>query len=115
MGTNSTSVPALILALANGLPPIMLLHEMDQKGRMLNAAFFTSTSCVLGDHLVFTTQTAPELCVPVMLGKAVGGGAALAIALLMAPKLLRKDTASMFGTIPGGNAWEVLKRNEQIN
>lgn len=89
LGINNTSVSALLLALANALPPIMMIHEMDDKGRMVNVAFLASASCIFGDHLAFTSQVAPELCIPVIVGKAAGGVAAFAAALLLAPKLLK--------------------------
>ena len=86
---NSTSVSALILALANALPPIMMSHDMDERGRMLNIAFIVSAGCLLGDHLAFTAQIAPELCAAVLVGKAAAGVTAFGAAFILAPKLLR--------------------------
>ena len=60
---------------------------MDARAPLLNIAFLTSAGCALGDHLVYTNQIAPELCVPVMVGKLVGGIAALAAALVLAERL----------------------------
>jgi len=88
---NPTSVSALILALANALPPIMMSHDMDERGRMLNIAFIVSAGCLLGDHLAFTAQMAPELCAAVVTGKAVAGVTAFAAAYFLAPRLLRQD------------------------
>lgn len=90
IGINNVSVSSLVLILANALPVIMRMHEMDEKGRMLNIAFLVSAGCVLGDHLAFTAQIAPEMCVPVMVGKLVGGVTAFGLALMIAPKLLRQ-------------------------
>lgn len=84
---NGRSVSALILSLANSLAAILMIHGMDDRGRLLNIAFLTSAGCALGDHLVYTNQIAPELCVPVMVGKLVGGIAALAAALVLAERL----------------------------
>ena len=74
---NDSSVSALILSLANSLAAILMIHEMDDRGRLLNIAFLTSAGCALGDHLAYTNQIAPELCAPVMVGKLVGGISAL--------------------------------------
>lgn len=89
---NSTSVSAMLLSLANALPSIMMIHEMDDRGRMINIAFLSSAACILGDHLAFTAQVAPDMCVPVMAGKAVGGLTAFLVALWLAPKLLKKNS-----------------------
>lgn len=91
---NNTSVSGLLMSLANGIPPIMMMHEMDDKGRILNIAFLSSVSCIFGDHLAYTSQIAPELCTPVIIGKAVGGLTAFAVALFLAPKLLKKPKNS---------------------
>ena len=85
---NESSLSGLMLALANGIPTVSLLNDMDDKGRMLNVAFLVSVSCVFGDHLAYTTQAAPELCTPVILGKLAGGVSALLLALVLAPRLL---------------------------
>lgn len=84
---NDSSVSALILSLANSLAAILMIHEMDDRGRLLNIAFLTSAGCALGDHLAYTNQIAPELCAPVMVGKLVGGLSALVAALLLAKRL----------------------------
>lgn len=91
LNINDTSVSALLLSLANPIPPMMMIREMDEKGRILNIAFLISGSCALGDHLAFTAQIAPELCVPVILGKLAAGITAFAVALLLAPKLLKSE------------------------
>lgn len=91
LGINDISASALLLTLANPLPPTMLMHKMDQKGRMLCIAFIISAGCLLGDHLAYTTQVAPEMCIPLMLGKFTAGVSALCLAMLSAPKLLRRE------------------------
>lgn len=83
LGTNSYSVSAMLLAIANSMPAIMLIHDMDDRGKLLNIAFLTSAGCILGDHLAYTSQVAPELCVPVMIGKFVGGVTAFGAAMLL--------------------------------
>lgn len=91
---NDTSVSALLLALANPVPPMMMMHDMDTKGRMLNVAFLVPVGCVLGDHLAYTAQVAPEMCVPVMIGKLVAGLTAFAAALFLYPKLMKQTDKS---------------------
>ena len=91
LGINETAVSGLLLSLANGIPIFSLLKDMGPKGRMLNIAFQVSASCLLGDHLAYTTQVAPEMCGAVIVGKLVGGISALVLAAIMAPYLICKQ------------------------
>lgn len=88
LGVNTASVSALILTLANPIPTILMNREMDPKGRVLNIALVVTAGCVLGDHLAFTAQVAPELCVSVIVGKVVAGAIAFCASLLLARRLL---------------------------
>lgn len=90
---NESSVSGLLMAMANGLPPCLMLKDMDPKGRMFNVAFLVSASCLLGDHLAYTAQVAPELVGPVILGKTVAGVLALVVAQILAPRFLPETTA----------------------
>ena len=85
-------VSGLLLALANGIPVMSMLGEMDSRGRMLNTAFLVCVSCVFGDHLAYTSQVAPELAGAVIIGKLAGGLSALLLALYLAPRLLPADS-----------------------
>lgn len=88
LGVNTASVSALILTLANPIPTILMNREMDPKGRVLNIALVVTAGCVLGDHLAFTAQVAPELCASVIVGKVVAGAIAFCASLLLARRLL---------------------------
>jgi len=46
-------------------------------------AFAVSAAFVFGDHLGFTASFAPELLVPVMIGKLTAGVSAVAVAMLL--------------------------------
>lgn len=92
---NSCSVSALLLTIANPIPSIMLIHEMDDRGKMLNMAFLISAGCVLGDHLAYTAQIAPSLCVPVIAGKCVGGISSVFVALVMMRTLVHVSPSTL--------------------
>lgn len=91
LSINEPSVSGFLLALANGIPVFSLLSEMDDKGRMLNVAFLVSGSCLLGDHLAYTTQVDPSICGALLAGKLAGGVSAALLAALLAPRLLGRD------------------------
>ncbi len=88
LNINQTAVSGLLLALANGIPVMVMLKDMDERGCMINTAFLVSVSCVFGDHLAYTLQTVPDMCGPVIIGKLAGGISALLLALLLSGKLL---------------------------
>ena len=81
-------VSSLLVTAVNVFPTFELLNGMSPKGVLLNCAFMVGANCMLGDHFAFTSQTKPPLALPVLFGKAVAGFLALALALLLAPRLL---------------------------
>ncbi|MCI6640707.1 MAG: ethanolamine utilization protein EutH [Pygmaiobacter massiliensis] len=93
LGINKVSLTGLIMTLANSLPTLAMMHDMDDKGRMLNVAFMISATCIFGDHLAYTAQTAPEMVTAVIISKAVGGITAVLVAMVLAPRLLGKQPA----------------------
>jgi len=54
---------------------------MDDKGKVINIAFAVSASFAIGDHLGFTAGVAPEIIMPMIVGKVVGGLSAIAVAI----------------------------------
>lgn len=82
------SVSSLVLTLANPMPAYLSVNEMCPKGQILNVAFAISGGCILGDHLAYTSQFAPEMCTPVIVGKGVAGVTAVLLAFLF----MRKST-----------------------
>ena len=88
---NKVSVTGLLMTLANPLPTLAMLHDMDDRGRMLNVAFFVSANCVFGDHLAFTAQMDAAMTTPVIISKLVGGVTAVLVAMVLAPRFLGKE------------------------
>ena len=93
IGINQPALSGLLLCLANGVPVWELLKDMDDRGRMLNTAALVSGSCIIGDHLAYTTQIAPDLCSALLAGKFVGMTLALLLAAFLAPRLLKTSAA----------------------
>lgn len=82
-------VSGLLVSAVNIFPTFDMLSSMTPRGVLLNTAFMVGANCMLGDHYAFTSQMRPALVVPVILAKAVSGGLALGVGILLAPKLLR--------------------------
>lgn len=87
LGINDTAAAGLITSLANSIATFGMVKDMDRRGKIVNIAFAVSAAFVLGDHMGFTAGFAPEMLVPMILGKLAGGISAVAVALM----LTRKD------------------------
>ncbi|MBE6974232.1 MAG: ethanolamine utilization protein EutH [Ruminococcaceae bacterium] len=81
LGVNDRAAAGLVASLANSIATFGLVKEMDRRGKVVNIAFAVSAAFVFGDHLGFTAGFAPEMLVPMIVGKLVGGISAVAVAL----------------------------------
>ena len=61
-----------------------------RRGKVINMAFPTSAAFVFGDHLGFTAGFNPDMMVPMIVGKLVGGVSAVAVALFLLKKTEKK-------------------------
>ncbi len=84
LGVNDRAAAGLVATLANNIPMFGMLGEMDPRGKVVNVAFAVCAAFVFGDHLGFTAGYAPEMIVPMIVGKLTGGIAAVPVALLLA-------------------------------
>ena len=86
MGINDQAAAGLVASLANSIATFGLVRQMDERGKVVNIAFAVSAAFVFGDHLGFAAGFAPEILPAMMLGKLVGGAAAVAVALWLTKK-----------------------------
>ena len=86
LGLNSASVAGLLIGAVSVLPSIALMKDMDERGKVVNAAFIVSAASLLAAHLGFTVGAAPDMVVPLLAAKLAGGFAGAAIALLATRK-----------------------------
>ena len=86
MGINDQAAAGLVASLANSIATFGLVRQMDERGKVVNIAFAVSAAFVFGDHLGFTAGFAPELLPAMIVGKLVGGAAAVAVALWLTKK-----------------------------
>ncbi|MGI6737187.1 MAG: ethanolamine utilization protein EutH [Anaerovoracaceae bacterium] len=82
-GINEAATDGLVMTLANTVPMFTRIKDMDERGRVLNAAFGVSACFVFGDHLGFTASWDMSMIVPMICGKLAGGVTALLLALLV--------------------------------
>ena len=81
LGINDTAAAGLVASLANSIATFGMVKDMDQRGKVVNIAFAVSAAFVFGDHLGFTAGFAPEMLPSMIVGKLIGGLAAVALAL----------------------------------
>ena len=86
LGINDAAATGLLASLANVIPALGLLKDMNPRGKVVNIAFAVSAAFVFGDHLGFTAGFAPEMLLSVIAGKLAGGVSAVAVALWLTKK-----------------------------
>lgn len=77
---NTYATAGLLANLANNIPVFGMLHQMDNRGKVLNAAFCVSAAFTFGDHLGFTAANMPQMILAVIIAKLTGGITALIFA-----------------------------------
>lgn len=90
LGMNEAAAAGMIATLANNIPMLSILKDMNPKGKVINIAFAVSAAFVLGDHLGFTAGVEKNMIFPMIVGKLVGGVTAVMLAMMFG-KNLSKD------------------------
>ena len=87
LGMNAYSVVGLIASLATCISMLPMLDKMDERGKVVNAAFAVSGAFVLGGQLAFIASVEPASVVSAyMVAKLAGGICAVAAAMIFTPK-----------------------------
>jgi ethanolamine transporter len=82
---NDAATAGMVASLANNIPMFGMMDKMDDRGKVLNAAFCVSAAFTFGDHLGFAAAVAPPMIFPMIAGKLVGGITAVMFAVRIAP------------------------------
>lgn len=82
LGIDHTATAGLVASLAHSIPMLSILKDMDPKGKVINVAFAVSAAFVLGSHLGFVAGVEKEMVFSMIIGKLVGGIAAIFLAML---------------------------------
>lgn len=89
-GLDETSAAGLVFSLATSVPVYPMMKEMNKKGIIVNTAWLVPATAALGDHLGFTAGVCPEMVGPMVAGKLTAGVLAVALALFLCRKDVRK-------------------------
>lgn len=95
LGVNDITVAGMIAALANSIPMLGMVKDMDPRGKIISIAFATSAAFVFGDHLGFTAGFHSEYIVPMIVGKLTGGFTAVLAALWMVRNIPKQKNSNL--------------------
>ena len=95
-GMNGASVTGLLVGMVSVVPAIVLVRDMDKRGRIVCAAFLVCGASGLAAHLGFTAGVEETMLLPMLASKLLGGFLGVLLALL--------GTRGMYGSRNGGNA-----------
>lgn len=95
-GMNGASVTGLLVGMVSVVPAIVLVRDMDKRGRIVCAAFLVCSASGLAAHLGFTAGVEETMLLPMLASKLLGGFLGVLLALL--------GTRGMYGSGNGGNA-----------
>ncbi len=82
-GLDEYSILGLFSSLASCLPMMGVYHEMNWKGKMLNAAFSVSGAFVLGGQLGYVSSVSPSSVNAFIVSKLIAGISGMAVAGLL--------------------------------
>lgn len=93
VGLDEYSILGIFSSLANCIPMLGIYDKMNEKGKILNAAFAVSGSFVFGGQLAYISSVSPSTVSPFIISKLVAGVSAVFIANLLI-KIERKKGGS---------------------
>ncbi len=112
VGLESTGSAGILAAAANILAMFRLIEDMRSKDKVLCIAFSVCAAFTFGDHLSFTANFQPNMILPVMSGKLLGGCAGFGLAYLLsvpAARILEAEEENTTEIIEATGAEPVLE------
>lgn len=82
-GMNDAAVTGMIVGSITVMPSVVMMKDMNPKGRIMTGAFLVCGAAVIGAHLGFAAGTQPQLITALLSGKLAGALAGMSIALLL--------------------------------
>jgi ethanolamine transporter len=83
LGINDRSTLGLVTSLANAVPTFGLIKDMDERGKVLTAAFCVTGAFVFGDFFGYVGAVNASMLLPMIVAKLSSGIVAMATALWM--------------------------------
>lgn len=73
IGIGQMSIIGLLITLTNNIPMLMMMKDMDDRGKIINSAFAVSAAFSFGGQLGFVTGIEKTMIVPFIISKLVSG------------------------------------------
>lgn len=89
MKMNDGSFAGLLIGFVSATPALSMIKGMDQRGKIMNAAFLVCGASALASHLGFTVTVERSMLLPLLLTKLVGGLLGALLALLLTGKSVK--------------------------
>lgn len=86
LGMGEIGAAGIIASMANNIPMFGMMKEMDDRGKIINAAFAVSGAFVFGGQLGFVAGVNKDMIVPMIVAKLAAGFNAVLVACFIAPK-----------------------------
>ncbi len=80
---NPAGMTGLLVGAVSVIPAISMFQNMDERGKVVNAAFLVSAASLFAAHTGFTISTEPELLGALIGAKLAGGAAAVLLSILL--------------------------------
>ena len=87
-GLTCESTTGILLGIIIAMPALVMLKDMDKRGRIVTGAFLVCGASAFSAHLGFTLGIAPDMVLPLLAAKTVGAIIAAAAAIA----ITRKET-----------------------
>lgn len=85
-GLNDASTTGIIMGSITVMPALVMVGDMDDRGKVLCGAFLVCGASALAAHMGFAAGTEPELILPLLGGKFAGALLGMIIAMVMTRK-----------------------------
>ncbi len=85
-GMNTASITGLLIGMVSVLPAVVLVKDMDHRGKVVNAAFMVCAASTFAAHLGFTAGVDSSMIVSLLVTKLLGGLLGALIALFATRK-----------------------------
>jgi len=80
IGMGAAGMTGLLAGMVSPVPAIAMFKQMDDRSKVINAAFLVSAASMFAAHMGFTVSTAPEMLGALLGGKLCGALAAVILA-----------------------------------
>ena len=83
IGNNEISAIGPLLTLVNSIPMLETMKDMDERGKVLNAAFCVTGAFMFGDFFGYVGAVNAPMLLPTIIAKLSSGIVAIAVSLWM--------------------------------